>query len=134
MLIRCGYEFLPVQQTQSKVGSDEYQELLPYEAVDTALPPDEEAPYAAENARRVLVDAGESGLLQFLVLFRHFMTLVVFLKVYCQQCVTHFGPWRRDWCYLRSLRLSFLVGSVKVYLFYKGHLVKDICMKSARGV
>ena len=52
---------LPVQQTESKVQWDEYQELLPYETVDTALPLDDEAPNAIEDARRVLVDAGESG-------------------------------------------------------------------------
>ena len=66
-----GIKVLPVQETQSKVSCDENQELLPYEAVDAALPLDDEAPYAVEDARGVLVDAGEPSLLQFLVLFRH---------------------------------------------------------------
>ena len=66
-----GIPVLPVQETQSKVSCDENQQLLPYEAVDAALPLDDEAPYAVEDARGVLVDAGEAGLLQFLVLFRH---------------------------------------------------------------
>ena len=66
-----GIKVLPVQETQSKVSCDENQQLLPNEAVDAALPLDDEAPYAVEDARGVLVDAGEAGLLQFLVLFRH---------------------------------------------------------------
>ena len=65
------FVYIPVQNAESKVEDEEDHQIMPDQLKDTALPPEQEVPYAVEPVGRVLVHVGVDAGVQLLPLSPH---------------------------------------------------------------